>query len=89
MYLAKFLRTHFLIERLRWLLLYIKVIFICNYIISMAVPLTLSGWASFGAAHGWWGGGTYIPHAKICHTISYNNKTWHSYNLPKEDQKNI
>ena len=31
----------------------------------------------FGAAHGWGG-------AKIC-----NDETWHSYTLPKEDQKNI
>ena len=28
----------------------------------MAIPLTLSGWASFGAAHGYWseGGGAVI-----------------------------
>ena len=33
----------------------------------------------FGAAHGW--GGLF--------GISYNDETWHSYTLPKEDPKNI
>ena len=28
------------------------------------------------------------PLPKICH-ISYNDETWHSYTLPKEDPKNI
>ena len=32
------------------------------------------------------GGGKKARLPKICHT-SYNNETWHSYNLPKEDPK--
>ena len=32
----------------------------------------------FGAAHGW--GGPFWP---------YNDETWHSYTLPKEDPKNV
>ena len=39
----------------------------------------------FGAADGWGGG---PPLSKICHT-SYNDETWHSYTLPKEDPKNM
>ena len=34
----------------------------------------------FGAAHGW--GGAFWH-------ISYNDETWHSYTLPKEDPKNV
>ena len=40
----------------------------------------------FGAAHEW--GGQKAPKPKICHT-SYNDETWHSYTLAKEDPKNI
>ena len=29
-----------------------------------------------------------FPLPKICH-ISYNDETWHSYTLPKEDPKNV
>ena len=35
-----------------------------------------------GAAHGW-GGKNNLSH------ISYNDETWHSYSLPKEDSKTI
>ena len=42
----------------------------------------------FGAAHGLGGGGGPLP--KICHTYpSYNDETWHTYTLTKEDPKNI
>ena len=27
------------------------------------------------------------PLPKICQTYSYNNETWHTYNVPKEDLK--
>ena len=36
----------------------------------------------FGAAHGWPPPGN-PPH------ISYNDETWHSHTLPKEDSKNV
>ena len=49
--------------------------------------LTLFRMGFFGAAHGW-GGAKRPPVPKICHT-SYNDETWHSHALPKEDQKNI
>ena len=43
----------------------------------------------FGAAHGW--GGTKKPPSPSWNLpyLSYNNKTWHSHTLPKEDPKNI
>ena len=34
------------------------------------------------------GGPKSNPVSKICH-ISYNDETWHSYTLPKEDLRNI
>ena len=37
----------------------------------------------FGAAHGWGKGG------KNLSDMSYNDETWHSYIMPKEDPKNI
>ena len=37
----------------------------------------------FGAAHGW---GAKAP-AKNVSDISYNNETWHTYTLPREDPK--
>ena len=40
----------------------------------------------FGAAHGDGGGGG--PLEKRPH-ISNNDETWHSYNLPEEDPKNV
>ena len=45
----------------------------------------------FGAGHGWGGGrgGGKIPPPKNLSNISYNDYTWHSYTLPKEDPKNI
>ena len=39
----------------------------------------------FGAAHGWGWGQRNPPPSHI----SYNDKTWHSYALPREDPKNI
>ena len=46
-------------------------------------------WAAHGWGEGEGGGGQKgSPLPKICHT-SYNDETWHSYTLPKEDQKNI
>ena len=43
-----------------------------------------------GAAYGWGGGGSKMaPLPKNLSHISYNNVTWHSYTLPKEDPKNI
>ena len=41
----------------------------------------------FGAADGW-EGAKGPPSLKQSH-ISYNDETWHSYTLPKEDPKNI
>ena len=50
----------------------------------------------FGTAHGLGGGeggrgglGFLASLPKICHTMSYNDETWHSYTLPKEDPKNV
>ena len=39
----------------------------------------------FGAAHGW-NGKPLPPSLNLSH-ISYNDETWHSYALPKEDPK--
>ena len=41
----------------------------------------------FGAAHGWVG--AFLPPSLKPVTLSYNDETWHSYTLPKEDPKNI
>ena len=41
----------------------------------------------FGAAHGWGGGGLFGPPPLNPPHISYNDETWHSYTLPKEDAK--
>ena len=45
----------------------------------------------FGAAHGYpicgQGGGKRPSFPKICDT-SYNDETWHTYTLPKEDPRN-
>ena len=38
----------------------------------------------FEAAHGW--GAKRPPPLNLSH-ISYKDETWHSYTLPKEDQK--
>ena len=53
--------------------------------------LTLFRMGIFGAAHrsggvGWGGGGLFAQN--LSH-ISYNDETWHSYTLAKEDPKNI
>ena len=40
----------------------------------------------FGAAHGWRGAKSPLS-LKSVH-ISYNDETWYSYTLPKEDPKN-
>ena len=53
----------------------------------VAVILTAFRMGFFRTADGWvgqWGGAK----RKICHT-SYNDKTCHSYTLPKEDPKNV
>ena len=39
----------------------------------------------FSAAHGW--GGAFLEE-NLRH-ISYNDETWQSYTLPKEDPKNV
>ena len=41
----------------------------------------------FRAAYRWGGGKNALSLKSITHT--YNNETWHSYALPKEDQKNV
>ena len=53
--------------------------------------LTLFRMGSFGAAHGWRGEGGVkkAPLPKNLSHISYNDETWHSYTLLKEDPKNI
>ena len=52
--------------------------------------LTLFRMGFFGAADGWRGGGIKkAPPPKNLSHISYNDETWHSYTLPKEDPKNI
>ena len=44
----------------------------------------------FGAAHEWGGGvGQKGPPSQNLSHISYNDETWHSYTLAKEDPKNI
>ena len=43
-------------------------------------PLTLFRMGPFWAVHGC---GAFLSH------ISYNDETWHSYTLPKENPKNI
>ena len=48
--------------------------------------LTLFRMEFFGAAHA---GGGKAPPAKNLSDISYNNETWHTYILPKEDSKDI
>ena len=43
----------------------------------------------FGAAHGWVGGGAFGPPPKNWPHTPYNDETWHSFTLPKEDHKNV
>ena len=50
--------------------------------------LTLFRIGTYGDAHGW-GGGQKSPLPYNLSQISYNDETWHSYTLPKEDTKNI
>ena len=35
------------------------------------------------------GGGLFVPPSLKSVTHTYNDETWHSYTLPKEDPKNI
>ena len=49
--------------------------------------LTLFRMVFFGAGHGWVG--AFLPPSLKPVTLSYNDETWHSYTLPKEDPKNI
>ena len=56
--------------------------------ISFFRPLHLFRMSIFRAAHGW-GEGQKDPPSWNLSQISYNNETWHSYTLPKEDSKNI
>ena len=51
--------------------------------------LTLFRMAIFGAAHGWGGGGKKPPLPLYLSHTSYNDETWHSCALPKEDPKKI
>ena len=55
--------------------------------LGMNIPLILFRMSLFGATHVW-GGDKNPPFHKICH-ISYNDGTWHTYTLPKENSKNI
>ena len=50
--------------------------------------LTLFRMGFFGAPHGWMGDKK-APPPKNLSLISYNDETWHSYTLPKEDPKNV
>ena len=52
--------------------------------IEVCQRLTLFRMGFFGAAHGW---GALLP--KICDNLSYNDESWHSYILHREDPKNI
>ena len=52
-------------------------------VVSLGCFLTLFRMGLFGAAHGW---GT--PPENLSH-ISYNDENWHSYTLPKVDQKDF
>ena len=50
--------------------------------------LTLFRMGIFGAPHRWWRAKKGPPPLNLSQ-ISYNNETWHSYTLPKDDSKNI
>ena len=52
----------------------------------MAVPLTLLRMDLFGSAHG--GREAKRPPSLKSVTNIYNDETWHSYTLPKQDPKN-
>ena len=44
----------------------------------------------FGTFHRWGGGGGWIKKLSLPWNLphmSYNDETWHSYNLPKEEPK--
>ena len=95
MYLAKFLKTPFFTEHLRWLFLYTEVIIylllhnlhnLHDFNFNLIYDGPISGLLTDGERG--WGGGQ-APHSKICHIFSYNDNTWHSYNLPEENQNNI
>ena len=57
--------------------------------VSADFILTLFRMGYFGAAHGWRGegGAKRLPFLKSVTDIYYNDKTWHSYTLHKEDGK--
>ena len=58
--------------------------------INKIIILTLFRMGFIGATHGWGGGGDKkAPPSQNQPRISYNDETWHSYILPKEDPKNI
>ena len=65
-------------------MLFLHILFL-SYLLSFCLTLFMMG--LFGAAHGW-GEAKRLPLPKICHT-SYNDETWHTYTLLKEDPKNI
>ena len=48
-------------------------------------PITLFRMGLLGVTHGW---GKVPPPLNLQH-VSYNDETWHTYNLLKEDPKNI
>ena len=54
-------------------------------LILICTGLTLFRMVFFGAAHGWVG--AFLPPSLKPVTLSYNDETWHSYTLPKEDPK--
>ena len=57
------------------------------YLVLLKHPITLFSMGFFGAAREW-RGAKRPPLPKIFH-ISYNDETWHSYTLPKENPKTI
>ena len=55
--------------------------------LSWKAPLTLFRMGLFGAAHGC--GDQKGPLSYNLSHISYNDETWHTYTLPKQEQKSI
>ena len=54
--------------------------------IQVVVNTATTNTTLFGAVLGW---GAFLVQPFYPSHISYNNKTWHSYTLPRKDPKNI